>query len=62
MQNLLKLLLKSFQGDSGGAAVSFGKLVGLSSFGFGCGRKLPGVYINVSDHGIRKWIRNYTGV
>ncbi|XP_026733897.1 trypsin-7-like [Trichoplusia ni] len=50
------------QGDSGGAAVSFGRLVGLSSFGFGCGRKLPGVYANVSEKNIREWIRYYTGI
>ncbi|XP_046973840.1 trypsin-5-like [Vanessa cardui] len=49
------------QGDSGGGAVSYGQLVGLSSFGFGCGR-VPGVYINVSSPYIRQWIRIYTGV
>ncbi|CAK1595401.1 unnamed protein product [Parnassius mnemosyne] len=47
------------QGDSGGAAVSFGRLVGLSSFGYGCGRNIPGVYTNLSDIGIRTWIQNY---
>ncbi|XP_022836720.1 trypsin-7-like [Spodoptera litura] len=50
------------QGDSGGAAVSNGRLIGLSSFGFGCGRSMPGVYTNISDRGIREWIYEYTGV
>ncbi|KAJ8705226.1 hypothetical protein PYW07_011053 [Mythimna separata] len=50
------------QGDSGGGAVSFGKLVGISSFGFGCGRRMPGVYTNISDNSIRDWIYKYTGV
>ncbi|KAF9808028.1 hypothetical protein SFRURICE_017200 [Spodoptera frugiperda] len=50
------------QGDSGGAAVSHGKLIGLSSFGFGCGRSMPGVYTNISDQGIREWIHEYTGI
>ncbi|XP_073958887.1 trypsin-1-like isoform X2 [Choristoneura fumiferana] len=49
------------QGDSGGPAVSFGRLVGLSSFGYGCGR-VPGVYLNVSDKYIRKWIKKHAGV
>ncbi|XP_013174694.1 PREDICTED: trypsin-1-like [Papilio xuthus] len=50
------------QGDSGGAAVSFGKLVGLSSFGYGCGRNVPGVYTNVSDAQIMSWIQRYVSV
>ncbi|KAH9628949.1 hypothetical protein HF086_006318 [Spodoptera exigua] len=50
------------QGDSGGAAVSLGRLIGLSSFGFGCGRNMPGVYTNISDRGIRDWIYENTGV
>ncbi|XP_063897953.1 trypsin-2-like [Helicoverpa armigera] len=50
------------QGDSGGPAVSRGKLVGLSSFGFGCGRRMPGVYTNISESSIREWIREHTGV
>ncbi|XP_075987236.1 trypsin-1-like isoform X2 [Anticarsia gemmatalis] len=50
------------QGDSGGGAVSSsGKLVGLSSFGFGCGRNMPGVYTNISNVEIRQWIRKYIG-
>ncbi|VVC96375.1 unnamed protein product [Leptidea sinapis] len=49
------------QGDSGGGAVSYRHLVGISSFGFGCGR-MPGVYINVSSPNIRLWIRRYTGI
>lgn len=52
-----------FQGDSGGGAVSkSGELIGLSSFGYGCGRKMPGVYTNISDPDIREWIREITGV
>ncbi|CAH2060612.1 unnamed protein product, partial [Iphiclides podalirius] len=47
------------QGDSGGAAVSYGRLVGLSSFGYGCGRNIPGVYTNVSDASIKAWIEHY---
>ncbi|XP_049881943.1 trypsin 5G1-like [Pectinophora gossypiella] len=54
------------QGDSGGAAVvEHGvneRLVGISTFGYGCGRNIPGVYINVTQPDIRDWIRNYTGV
>ncbi|XP_068624611.1 trypsin-7-like [Battus philenor] len=50
------------QGDSGGAAVSYGKLVGLSSFGFGCGRGIPGVYTNISDPQIAAWIRMHAPV
>ncbi|XP_028158543.1 trypsin-7-like [Ostrinia furnacalis] len=51
------------QGDSGGAAVSRGRVVGISSFGYGCGRyNIPGVYINISEENIREWIRGYTGV
>ncbi|XP_059048627.1 transmembrane protease serine 9-like [Achroia grisella] len=50
------------QGDSGGSAVSFGRLVGLSAFGFGCGRNIPGVYVNVSNKYIRNWIRYYTAL
>ncbi|XP_045526656.1 trypsin-7-like isoform X2 [Pieris brassicae] len=50
------------QGDSGGAAVSYGQLIGISSFGYGCGRNTPGVYINVSHTNIRLWIRRFTGI
>ncbi|CAK1546661.1 unnamed protein product [Leptosia nina] len=50
------------QGDSGGAAVSYSRLVGLSSFGYGCGRHLPGVYVNLSHPDIRIWIRQYTRI
>ncbi|XP_037295683.1 trypsin-7-like [Manduca sexta] len=50
------------QGDSGGGAVSSGRLVGLSSFGFGCGRRIPGVYTNVTETRVRKWIKEHTGV
>ncbi|RVE48361.1 hypothetical protein evm_007021 [Chilo suppressalis] len=41
------------QGDSGGGAVSEGRLLGISSFGFGCGRNIPGVYINITENSIR---------
>ncbi|XP_063390031.1 trypsin-7-like [Cydia fagiglandana] len=46
------------QGDSGGPAVSFGRLVGISSFGYGCGR-VPGVYVNVSDQKIKRWLEKH---
>ncbi|KAI5640016.1 trypsin domain-containing protein [Phthorimaea operculella] len=50
------------QGDSGGAAVCDGSLAGISSFGYGCGRGIPGVYTNVTDASVRQWIHYHTGV
>ncbi|KAJ2939468.1 hypothetical protein O0L34_g10899 [Tuta absoluta] len=50
------------QGDSGGAAVCDGSLAGISSFGYGCGRGIPGVYTNLTDASVRRWIQHYTGV
>ncbi|XP_026317340.1 trypsin-7-like [Hyposmocoma kahamanoa] len=55
-------LFLMYQGDSGGAAVAYGRLVGLSTFGYGCGRNIPGVYLNVSEPTIREWIRTIAEV
>uniref|UniRef100_A0A8C0G834 Peptidase S1 domain-containing protein n=1 Tax=Chelonoidis abingdonii TaxID=106734 RepID=A0A8C0G834_CHEAB len=54
--------IDSCQGDSGGPLVcchldtSKYYLIGITSFGFGCGRpKLPGIYVRVSRY--RRWIK-----
>ncbi|CAM5168691.1 unnamed protein product [Eretmochelys imbricata] len=53
--------IDSCQGDSGGPLVCYHLgtskyyLIGITSFGFGCGRpKLPGIYVRVSRY--KKWI------
>ncbi|XP_026481289.1 mite allergen Der p 3-like [Ctenocephalides felis] len=50
------------QGDSGGPLVNSNKtLVGIVSFGDGCGQKnSPGVYTRTASPSIRNFIRNYT--
>lgn len=49
------------QGDSGGPLVSNNILVGVVSWGNGCGgRRKPGVYTDVSL--LRDWITNSSGV
>ncbi|KAK1122606.1 hypothetical protein K0M31_009050 [Melipona bicolor] len=51
----------SCQGDSGGPLVVGGKLVGIVSWGKGCGTPhYPGVYTDVSYY--RKWIKRHSGV
>jgi len=51
----------SCQGDSGGPAEVNGEVVGVVSFGTGCGRRLfPGVYTKVSK--FRTWIKQESGV
>lgn len=55
-------LKDSCQGDSGGPLVLNGTLIGVVSFGMGCGRpSYPGVYTNVAS--LAKWVAdnsNYT--
>ena len=36
-----------------------GQLVGITSWGYGCGKGTPGVYTRVSEH--MDWIKQYTG-
>jgi secreted trypsin-like serine protease len=44
-----------FQGDSGGPLVANNRLVGIVSWGEGCGLpQFPGVYTKVSE--VRNWI------
>ncbi|XP_066995499.1 trypsin-3 [Anabrus simplex] len=51
----------SCRGDSGGPLEMDGILIGIVSWGRGCGLpNLPGVYTNVAK--FREWIRNRTGV
>ncbi|XP_047518093.1 trypsin-2-like [Pieris napi] len=54
----------SCQGDSGGPVVfsSNTRQLGVVSFGIGCARKgTPGVYTNLANPQIRRWIRLNTG-
>lgn len=49
------------QGDSGGPMATRDTLVGVVSWGVGCGRReFPGVYANVAY--LREWIENSSGV
>lgn len=49
------------QGDSGGPYVINGRLVGIASFGFGCGLpNFPGVYSSVA--GLRDFVTQTTGI
>nr|XP_034193628.1 trypsin beta-like [Osmia lignaria] len=51
----------SCQGDSGGPLFLGGNLVGIVSWGMGCGTpKFPGVYTDVSYY--RQWVRQNAGV
>jgi trypsin len=49
------------KGDSGGPLTKDGQLVGIVSWGLGCGEVgYPGVYTNVAS--VREWIRDQTGI
>ncbi|XP_008205039.1 trypsin II-P29-like [Nasonia vitripennis] len=49
------------EGDSSGAVVINGKLVGIVSWGFECGAsKLPSVYTLAKNY--HEWISNHTGL
>jgi trypsin len=51
----------SCSGDSGGPLTKDGQLVGIVSWGLGCGEVgYPGVYTNVAS--VREWIRDQTGI
>ncbi|XP_034250022.1 trypsin-1-like isoform X2 [Thrips palmi] len=55
------------EGDSGGPLSEnlsgSWKLVGIVSFGLGCGRKgHPGIYANIANHDIRNFIKSVTNV
>jgi secreted trypsin-like serine protease len=47
------------QGDSGGPLFAGGRLVGVTSWGRGCGEPgYPGVYARVADEKLRNWIKS----
>ena len=49
------------QSDSGGPLAAYGRLIGVVSFGLGCGdQQYPGVYVDVSK--FRAWITSVSGV
>ena len=49
------------QSDSGGPLAAYGTLIGVVSFGKGCGdRDYPGVYTDVLKY--RTWIASITGI
>lgn len=49
------------QGDSGGPLMQDNILIGVVSWGVGCGDpRYPGVYSKLSFQGIRKWIKVVT--
>ena len=53
----------SCKGDSGGPVVINKTLVGVISWGKGCGREgYPGVYTNIANEEIRDFIRKITGI
>lgn len=54
----------SCQGDSGGPLISQDRrLIGVVSWGYGCGRSgFPGIYTNVANPDIRRWVKEVTGV
>ncbi|KAL5279357.1 hypothetical protein ACFFRR_003756 [Megaselia abdita] len=50
----------SCPGDSGGPLVKGGLLVGVVSWGYGCGTQAPGFYCNVPSY--RNWIHKQSGI
>lgn len=53
----------SCEGDEGSPLVVNGELVGIASFGHGCGRKnFPGVSANIATPKLRQFIKSVANV
>lgn len=53
----------SYKGDSGGPVVRSHQLIGIVSWGKGCGRRdFPGVYTSTANAEISQFVKNITGI